>query len=263
MTRMLMFGCCVALAEPVAAQTLRRRRWRSRPRSATTATPSSGDGCSAACVLENASALLRRRRQRAPAPTLDAVRVASGLSQPVHVTAPPLDPEPPLRRRADRRDPHRRRTACCCRRRSSTSPAASAPASEQGLLERRLPPRLRGQPALLRLLHRHARQHRDRRRYEASATNPNVADPSSERVLLTIAAAVRQPQRRPARLRPRRLPLRRHGRRRRRRATRSRTGRATPPCSASCCASTSTSRAPPFYAVPPTTRTPAPARRSA
>jgi len=51
----------------------------------------SGDGCSATCELENTSAIC------AGVPTeagtgLDAVRIATGLDQPVHVTAPPLDP---------------------------------------------------------------------------------------------------------------------------------------------------------------------------
>ncbi|MFN8544411.1 MAG: PQQ-dependent sugar dehydrogenase [Candidatus Binatia bacterium] len=50
-----------------------------------------GDGCSATCQLENASALC------AGVPTtsgtgLDSVLVAGGLTRPVHVTAPPLDP---------------------------------------------------------------------------------------------------------------------------------------------------------------------------
>ena len=52
---------------------------------------SSGDGCSATCELEDASALC------AGVPSvsgtgLDSVRVASGLTRPVHVTAAPLDP---------------------------------------------------------------------------------------------------------------------------------------------------------------------------
>jgi cysteine-rich repeat protein len=51
----------------------------------------SGDGCSATCQLEDTSALC------AGVPTvagtaLDAVRVATGLSMPTHITAPPLDP---------------------------------------------------------------------------------------------------------------------------------------------------------------------------
>lgn len=50
-----------------------------------------GDGCSATCQLENTSAVC------AGVPTvsgtaLASVRVASGLTRPVHVTAPPLDP---------------------------------------------------------------------------------------------------------------------------------------------------------------------------
>ncbi len=50
-----------------------------------------GDGCSATCQLENTSAIC------AGVPTaggtdLDSVLVASGLASPVHLTAPPLDP---------------------------------------------------------------------------------------------------------------------------------------------------------------------------
>src|ERR1051326_8418168 len=51
----------------------------------------SGDGCSAICQLENASAIC------AGIPTVSgtaikAVLVASGLARPVYLTAPPLDP---------------------------------------------------------------------------------------------------------------------------------------------------------------------------
>jgi cysteine-rich repeat protein len=50
-----------------------------------------GDGCSATCQLENASARCVGVPTSAGT-ALDAVRVASGLSWPTHITAPPLDP---------------------------------------------------------------------------------------------------------------------------------------------------------------------------
>ncbi|MBX3026921.1 PQQ-dependent sugar dehydrogenase [bacterium] len=51
----------------------------------------SGDGCSATCQLEDASALCAGVATHSGT-ALAAVRVAAGLSQPVQVTAPPLDP---------------------------------------------------------------------------------------------------------------------------------------------------------------------------
>jgi cysteine-rich repeat protein len=50
-----------------------------------------GDGCSTACQLEDASGLCAGV-PATPGTGLDSVRVASGLSNPVHVTAPRLDP---------------------------------------------------------------------------------------------------------------------------------------------------------------------------
>jgi len=51
----------------------------------------SGDGCSATCQLESRSALCAGV-PATPGTALASVLVASGLSRPVHVTAPPLDP---------------------------------------------------------------------------------------------------------------------------------------------------------------------------
>jgi cysteine-rich repeat protein len=50
-----------------------------------------GDGCSAACQLEDASALCAGV-PAAAGTALASVLVASGLERPLHVTAPPLDP---------------------------------------------------------------------------------------------------------------------------------------------------------------------------
>jgi cysteine-rich repeat protein len=50
-----------------------------------------GDGCSATCQLESTAALCAGV-PAVPGTALDAVRVASGLNSPVHVTAPRLDP---------------------------------------------------------------------------------------------------------------------------------------------------------------------------
>jgi len=51
----------------------------------------SGDGCSATCELENRSALCAGVPS-VSGTALASVRVAHGLTRPVHVTAPPLDP---------------------------------------------------------------------------------------------------------------------------------------------------------------------------
>jgi hypothetical protein len=50
-----------------------------------------GDGCSATCQLESTAALCAGV-PTVPGTGLDAVRVAGGLTRPLHVTAPPLDP---------------------------------------------------------------------------------------------------------------------------------------------------------------------------
>jgi cysteine-rich repeat protein len=50
-----------------------------------------GDGCAPACELESAAALCAGV-PTAPGAALTTVRVASGLDKPLHVTAPPLDP---------------------------------------------------------------------------------------------------------------------------------------------------------------------------
>ena len=51
----------------------------------------SGDGCSNTCQLENTSALCAGV-PATPGTALDAVLVTSGLTQPTHIAAPPLDP---------------------------------------------------------------------------------------------------------------------------------------------------------------------------
>jgi len=51
----------------------------------------SGDGCSAACVLEDASALCDGVPST-PGEAIDAVLVSSDFDAPIHATAPPLDP---------------------------------------------------------------------------------------------------------------------------------------------------------------------------
>ena len=51
----------------------------------------SGDGCSATCVLEDASALCDGVATTSGT-ALDAVLVSTDLNQPIHATAPPLDP---------------------------------------------------------------------------------------------------------------------------------------------------------------------------
>ena len=99
-----------------------------------------------AATAAPATAGSRTRRRCAPAfrPTsgtaLARVLVASGLEKPVHVTAPPLDPTPAVRRRAGGPHPDRRATACWRRRRSSPSSRQVRVLRRARPAGRRLPP---------------------------------------------------------------------------------------------------------------------------
>ena len=136
------------------------------------------------------------------------------FASPVHVTAPPgdtarvivveqdgrirVDPRRPGARRAVPRHPRPRD------RRRRAGPALAG-----------LRARLRRVRPLLRLLH--GPRGRPARRRVPRARDADRADAGSARLLLRMADAEVQPQRRPARVRPRRAALHRHGRRRRRR----------------------------------------------
>ena len=110
---------------------------------------------------------------------------------------------------------------------------------ERGLLSIVFPPGSGPKRPVLGRLHGRERGHDDlavlvlgRRRASAVVRDGDPRDP----------AAVREPQRRPARVRSGRIPLRRHGRRRRAPATRTTTGRISGVCSGRFCESTSSGR---------------------
>ena len=90
---------------------------------------------------------------------------------------------------------------------------------EQGLLGLAFHPELQDQRLLLRRLHAAERRHRHPR-YKVSSTNPDVADRATRDKDPDRRPAVREPQRRDARVREGRLPLHRDGRRRLAAATR-------------------------------------------
>ena len=155
------------------------------------------------------------------------------LRQPGLRDRRPGRPEAALRRRAGRQDPgHAGRPA----------PGQAVPRHlRAGLLRRRaraalgrLPARLRGQRALLRLLRRQGRQHPDRR-IPAPLADPRRGRLAPQRDRDRPPGQL-EPQRRPAAV-PRRRPLLRHRRRRLPPATRRTTPRTRRACWASCCGS--------------------------
>ncbi len=142
-----------------------------------------GDGCSSTCELENASALCAGVPAVAGT-SLTAVRVASGLASPVHVTAPRLDPnrlfivEQPGRIRILKNGvllpkpflAIEKKVKCC---------------DEQGLLSVAFHPDYEANGRFFVFYVDDASQ-LTIARYEVSATDPDRADPASEKVLLTI-----------------------------------------------------------------------------
>ena len=87
-------GTLIALAlagAPTAAAALCGDGAVAAPEECDDGNAAAGDGCSATCQLEDASALCAGVGTHAGT-DLSAVRVAAGLAQPVQVTAPPLDP---------------------------------------------------------------------------------------------------------------------------------------------------------------------------
>jgi cysteine-rich repeat protein len=143
-----------------------------------------GDGCSATCILEDASALCAGVSS-STGTALDAVRIASGLSQPVHIAAPPLDP--------NRLFVVERTGAIRVIENGVLVPLpflnlagrVSIAGSEQGLLSVAFHPNYESNRRLF-VYYTDTRNNTVIARYAASAVNPNVVDLSSERVLLVM-----------------------------------------------------------------------------
>ena len=140
-----------------------------------------GDGCSSACLLENASA----RCDGVPTSAgtqLDAVRIASGLSSPVHVAAPPLDPnrlfvvEKTGNIRIIKNGTLLATPFLSLVGRVST-------ATEQGLLSVAFHPNYKVNHRLF-VYYTDPGGNTVVARYEASAGNPDVVDPSTAKLLL-------------------------------------------------------------------------------
>ena len=142
-----------------------------------------GDGCSATCQLENATALCAGVAGT-PGTALAAVRVASGLSQPLQVTAPPLDP---LRLFIVEKT-----GAVRILRNGSLLPVPFlnlagrvSTGAEQGLLSIAFHPNYETNRRLF-VSYTDTRGFSVLARYEASPTNPDVVLTTTERVLLLV-----------------------------------------------------------------------------
>ena len=235
----------------------------------------------------------RRRRTRAARGTMEPARDSPPLLACTRSPAPRSRCASSAQRRrrrdardlaAERRPAVRRsssaarsassRTSSCCptpfldRRpnaRGRRSPAASRPARP------RVPSAVRDERPVLRLLHDRTNAQR-RRALHVSATDPNKADPTRRRSILSIPDFAGNHNGGMIEFGQRRLPLHRHRRRRRRRRSAAATARRSTHglhrrehasrCSARSCASTSTTRrGGKEYGIPPTTRSPTAAAR--
>lgn len=142
-----------------------------------------GDGCSSICDLENVSARCAGV-PTSPGTDLDAVRIASGLSSPTYVTAPPLDPnrlfvvEKTGAVRIIKNGLLLATPFLNLASRVSTG-------AEQGLLSIAFHPNYKVNRRLFANF-TDSRGNTIIARFTASATNPDVVDASSERLLLTI-----------------------------------------------------------------------------
>ncbi|MDX2167599.1 MAG: PQQ-dependent sugar dehydrogenase [Deltaproteobacteria bacterium] len=143
----------------------------------------SGDGCSASCQLEDVGALCAGVASSSGT-TLDAVLVASGLSQPVHIAAPPLDP--------NRLFIVEKTGAIRIVKNGALLPTPFlslagrvSSGAEQGLLSVAFHPLYEANRRLF-VNYTDGRGNTVVARYTASAVNPDVVDPSSERILLIV-----------------------------------------------------------------------------
>jgi hypothetical protein len=173
---------CIALPDPGTAQTC-GNGIAEPPEECDDGNLVSGDGCSSSCQLENASA--RCAGVPASAGTaLDVVRIASGLSSPTHITAPPLDPN---------RLFVAEKTGAIRIIKNGVLLATPfldlsgrvGTGTEQGLLSVAFHPNYKTNRRLF-VDYTDTAGNTVVARYEASATDPDVVDPSSARGLLLI-----------------------------------------------------------------------------
>jgi cysteine-rich repeat protein len=143
----------------------------------------SGDGCSDTCQLEDASALCAGVTTHATT-NLAAVRVASGLAQPVQVTAPPLDPNSLFI--------VEKAGTVRILRNGSLLPTPFlnltgrvSLGAEQGLLSMAFHPNFENNHRVF-VAYTDFRGFSILARYESSAATPDVVSPSSERILLIV-----------------------------------------------------------------------------
>ena len=196
----------------------------------------------------------------APAPTQAAITLRFTTIASGHLTAGRSRQRrrrqrPPLRRRAGRSGPGHHEG------RQPAGDAVPRHPRPRLLLRRaraaghRLPPAVRVEPPLLRVVH--GRRRRPRRRGvppDEQQPQPRLDDGAPDHP--HPASRLREPQRRPDRVRAGRLPLHRHGRRRRRRRPERERPEPDAPSSARSCGSRRTCRARrPPTASPPATRT--------
>jgi cysteine-rich repeat protein len=144
-----------------------------------------GDGCSAACQLENDSALCAGVPST-PGTAVDAVLVSSAFNAPVHATAPPLDP---ARLFVVEREGYIRILNLAD---NTVEPAAfldindlTTTDGERGLLSMAFDPDY----ATTRRFFVYYTNNSGEiviARYEADSINPNAADEATEHILLTI-----------------------------------------------------------------------------
>ena len=142
-----------------------------------------GDGCSSTCDLENGSARCAGV-PTSPGTDLDAVRIASGLSSPIYVTAPPLDPNRLLVVEKTGAVRIIKNGVLLASPFLNLTSRVSAGA-EQGLLSIAFHPNYKVNRRLFANF-TDSRGNTIIARFAASATNPDVVDASTERLLLTI-----------------------------------------------------------------------------
>jgi cysteine-rich repeat protein len=146
----------------------------------------SGDGCSDTCQLEDASALCAGVTTHATT-NLAAVRIASGLAQPMQVTAPPLDPNSLF--------VVEKAGTVRILRNGSLLPTPFlnltgrvSLGAEQGLLSMAFHPDFENNHRVF-VAYTDVRGFSILARYESSAGTPDVVSPASERILLIVPRA--------------------------------------------------------------------------
>ncbi|MFN8641238.1 MAG: SUF system Fe-S cluster assembly regulator [Candidatus Binatia bacterium] len=147
---------------------------------------SGGDGCSATCQLEDASALCAGVATQ-PGTALSAVRVAAGLTQPVQVTAPALDPRSLFIVEKGGTVRILRDGALLATPFLDLTGRVSSGA-EQGLLSIAFHPNFENNHRVF-VAYTDARGVSVLSRFESSAGSPDVVSPATERVLLVVPHA--------------------------------------------------------------------------